>query len=580
MAKPRINQFTISFKGKRRVNEDRVLAIKVKKDSNGSNFRKKNAFSNLLDRFEFNLRRKENRILVAVADGMGGYQRGDWASEKLISELTRILEANSTDDYLEVSHFIRSRINGINERIFKESQKLGNQMGCTVSGALVLGYECLFFNVGDSRTYVVSSDKIERMTVDHSADEDAIRKGLIGEEDRGKSEYSHALTRSIGTDPEVEIDIFPKDRFYSLNKGDIIFACTDGLWNVVNDRDIWEHISRGGNNLKKSLSALVKHAFHRGSKDNISAAAIAYGKYHRQASNRTGQKIVHHKALKDWKRLPILVLSVILASLSIFFAIKFYNNLPQPPEKVAYTEPIKSQEDEKPPGKNGAGNTEQTNSDNLGNYGNSSPTQELHESAKKSSSQNKGKTNTNNLEQSLSENRADSQTPQKEENEPSKRQNGKDSDENQNPKNTGTKESAGTKNSTNKLNGREMNRVQKSILDYLNNEFVIELEENRKIFCKLSLIVELEFYIDNGKLNVNAKFIDEQKNNKCPISQEKLKFFKREFIERIKKYVQSEGGAKKLDLKNVILEVIIKKIKLFNKEVRIDVECEKKWREK
>jgi hypothetical protein len=161
----------------------------------------------------------------------------------------------------------------------------GGQIGTTVSGTVLIGNSCLFFNVGDSRTYLINAGGIRQVTRDHSADMEALKNGIITEDEIGQGYYSHALTRSVGTDPNVEVDILPENKhFHILQEGDVIVSCTDGLWNVVTEQEIYREIL-GRKSIEKSLEALASLAHMKNSKDNISIAALEYGRIPRKKSN-------------------------------------------------------------------------------------------------------------------------------------------------------------------------------------------------------------------------------------------------------------------------------------------------------
>jgi len=240
----------LSQTGRRSTNEDRALC-EVKESSTVG----------------------ENQIILAVADGMGGLEAGEVASRTVHDQLIKMFRDGLPGDLRQAAGRIDVCIKLCCRSIYDWSQqKKGAQVGTTVSGAVIIGNRCLVFNVGDSRTYVIQAGGIKPLTKDHSADREAYEAGIIKKEEIGKGTYSNALTRAIGTDPDVKVDILT----YELKKGDIIFSCTDGLWGKVTDEDIWRLIL-GKSSMQKSLEALYKLAYKNESKDNISMAAYRYG---------------------------------------------------------------------------------------------------------------------------------------------------------------------------------------------------------------------------------------------------------------------------------------------------------------
>lgn len=257
----KIQQFSVSHKGRRDKNEDSVL-------------------------IHINKRYSSMQAVIAVADGLGGYHRGDLASQLMIRQLKKLNKKAFTQTANEFYEVIEKNIIEANHQIFNKGKKLNHgQSGTTVSGAVLKETSCLFFNVGDSRTYVIKANSIRQVTQDHSADMESFKNGLITQNEIGQGHYSHALTRSIGTDPEVDVDIFPgRTSFHTLEEGDIILSCTDGLWNEVTEREIFQEII-GRKTLKQSLESLVSLAYMKNSQDNISIAALEYGRLPRKNLN-------------------------------------------------------------------------------------------------------------------------------------------------------------------------------------------------------------------------------------------------------------------------------------------------------
>jgi len=257
-----------------------------------------------------------NRVIVAVADGMGGAHAGDYASEVMKDHLEELAKDGLSNDFRQTAEKVKNCIEAANNGIIEEIRKIkditkGNRMGTTVSGAVVIGNRCLFFNVGDSRTYIITrTGLIEGVTRDHSGNRNVLDNDIINESDNGKSLYSHGLTRAVGTNRDVKVDIFPHDDFYELEEGDIIFSCTDGLWGKVTDEEIRSEIF-GGADIHESLIRLYQLAYQKGSTDNISMAAYRYG-------NFTGPDI---RQIKSWKTIPIEEKEVERKKKAFFFAI-------------------------------------------------------------------------------------------------------------------------------------------------------------------------------------------------------------------------------------------------------------------
>ena len=126
------------------------------------------------------------------------------------------------------------------------------------------------FNVGDSRLYLVR-DKLIQITRDHSFVENEVAKGHITRESREYKLNKNYITRAVGIEKEVEVDIFEVE----LLEGDKILLCSDGLSNMIDDKEIYDIISKS-KSLDSAVDALIETANEKGGTDNISAILINY----------------------------------------------------------------------------------------------------------------------------------------------------------------------------------------------------------------------------------------------------------------------------------------------------------------
>jgi PPM family protein phosphatase len=216
----------------------------------------------------------DGRTLVAVADGMGGHAAGEVAS-KLALETLR--EAVSRQ--LSLADAFRMA----NERVHEMAWEPGKQgMGTTLVAILVDGSRYSVANVGDSRVYLVSGQGIRRLTEDHSFVAEAVKRGQT-EAEAMATPWKDALTRSIGTDEEVEADVTgPHD----LPHDAAFVICSDGLYKTLSDQDILG-LFVGSSGAQGAAQSLVAAAFDAGSDDNISVAIAEYGEVPREAGPST-----------------------------------------------------------------------------------------------------------------------------------------------------------------------------------------------------------------------------------------------------------------------------------------------------
>ena len=210
--------------------------------------------------------------LFIVADGMGGHKAGDYASkctvETIEKEIKLSFEKNPTI-------IIKKAIQKANKEIRKRAAEDPNLqgMGTTVVVATVIGKYLQVANVGDSRLYVVNDSEIKQITRDHSLVEEMIRLGGITREDARLHPDKNIITRAIGVRDEVEIDFFTVE----LRPSDCILMCSDGLTNMLPDKDILEILKEHNDpkQLQEAAQALIDAANNNGGKDNIAVVLVS-----------------------------------------------------------------------------------------------------------------------------------------------------------------------------------------------------------------------------------------------------------------------------------------------------------------
>lgn len=205
--------------------------------------------------------------LFLVADGMGGHQAGDYASRYLVEHLVSYLkEAEET----ETIPLLRERIQRVNNMLYQEStekQEL-NGMGTTLVAAVIDGVTIYVANVGDSRLYLVRN-KLKQITKDHSYVEELVSLGQLERGSRDYREKKNIITRAVGTEDKLEIDFFE----VSLEPGDFVLMCSDGLSNMLEDAEM-EEIICSELELPEKAEKLITVANDNGGKDNIGVVLI------------------------------------------------------------------------------------------------------------------------------------------------------------------------------------------------------------------------------------------------------------------------------------------------------------------
>jgi len=216
----------------------------------------------------------DGRLLVAVADGMGGHAAGEVASALALETLVSALEAGSELD----AAFVLA-----NSKVHEMAKDPGKQgMGTTMVAALIEDGEYLIANVGDSRGYLVSSGAIRQLTEDHSFVAEAMKRGQ-SEAEAMATPWKDALTRSIGTEEEVEVDVFGP---FPVKDDTALLICSDGLYKTLTDEDLKRIYSQSGGP-RGAAQTLVSSAYDSGSDDNISVVIAEYGEVQRDAPQGT-----------------------------------------------------------------------------------------------------------------------------------------------------------------------------------------------------------------------------------------------------------------------------------------------------
>jgi PPM family protein phosphatase len=217
-------------------------------------------------------RRNEDNYVVApplfaVADGMGGAQAGEVASQLAASAL----EAGDSDG-LEGTKRIDSLIQEANRRIFDRASTdpTASGMGTTMTVALVEGMTVAIGHVGDSRAYLVRGEQMEQLTEDHSLVNELLKTGKLSEEEAQIHPQRSVITRAVGTDPDVDVDGFTIE----AEEGDVFLICSDGLSDMVGDEEILELVHANRGDLDQAVRALVSAANRGGGEDNITAVAF------------------------------------------------------------------------------------------------------------------------------------------------------------------------------------------------------------------------------------------------------------------------------------------------------------------
>jgi len=216
-------------------------------------------------------RLNDNYDLIIVADGMGGHNAGEVASVLAVKSITQYISQGIQNcaSKAEVILLMRNAIQNANNEIYEESQKniSYSGMGTTLTMAMISKNVMLVGHVGDSRAYILKESKLLKITNDHSLVAELVKNGTITEEEALHHPQKNIITRALGTDNSVEVDIEDVE----IKDGDVIFLCTDGLTNMISDKEI-EEILINNPDADTAAAKLVGLANSLGGYDNITAA--------------------------------------------------------------------------------------------------------------------------------------------------------------------------------------------------------------------------------------------------------------------------------------------------------------------
>ncbi len=213
-------------------------------------------------------------VLAVVCDGMGGAKAGNVASDMaariFTEEIQRLYYPAMPKDALE--NMLISSAKHANYRVFDESRKNEQYqgMGTTLVAALVCGKYAFLVNIGDSRCYAVGSSGIRQLTIDHSLVQVMLSRGEITAEEARNYPGKNFITRAVGTESTVECDLFT----WTLEPGDCLVLCSDGLHGVVDDQEILFEVVHGVRK-ENCCQRLLDIAKGRGAPDNVTTVLVS-----------------------------------------------------------------------------------------------------------------------------------------------------------------------------------------------------------------------------------------------------------------------------------------------------------------
>jgi len=248
--------------------------------------------------------------LFAVADGMGGHEAGEVASEITINTLND-LAPQSADAEALARAVVAANLNVIKA----PSQGVGREgMGTTLTAAILEKERLVIAQVGDSRAYLLHNGSLQQLTRDHSLMADMIEAGQLTEAEARVHPNRSVITRAIGSDPHMQPDLYE----LNVETGDRLLLCSDGICGMIEDHEI-ASIMRQASSAQSCADQLVEAALAAGGFDNATAVVV----------DVEGFKAVREKKqARKSKALAIGVIVCLLAALAcaVFAGYYYVNN--------------------------------------------------------------------------------------------------------------------------------------------------------------------------------------------------------------------------------------------------------------
>ncbi len=207
-----------------------------------------------------------------VCDGMGGVHGGkvastaaiEMVSDKIKKCYNPLMSVTSIENLL-LSSITTANVNVFDRGVYDSSLK---GMGTTVVAAVVKNGEACIAHVGDSRAYIIQDNEIKQITKDHSLVQEMLDKGQITKAEFENNPIKNIITRAMGVDEDIDIDF----DYVSLNEGESLLLCTDGLSGLVNDKRILEIYQT--TEFDSLAQKYIDEANSKGGNDNITVVIM------------------------------------------------------------------------------------------------------------------------------------------------------------------------------------------------------------------------------------------------------------------------------------------------------------------
>jgi protein phosphatase len=211
----------------------------------------------------------EDKCIFVVCDGMGGHKGGDVASRLAVEIIKETFIFSVAEEIIPALQSAAEMANRIIWEKGKSDDSL-NEMGTTLTAAVIFDGSLIVAHVGDSSLYLFRENQLKKVTCDHTLAEQMLSDGLLKKEDMRSNVYNHVLTRAVGVESQVEIDIYQEE----IHTGDWVLMCTDGLTDLIEDEYI-DELLRGADDPKIVAQELLNMALHKGGYDNVTIVLVS-----------------------------------------------------------------------------------------------------------------------------------------------------------------------------------------------------------------------------------------------------------------------------------------------------------------
>lgn len=218
--------------------------------------------------------------MALLADGMGGYNAGDVASQIAALTITAELKAcfkqaqlkQGSVDANNISAHMLNAINAANQAIYQVSNEQAQcaGMGTTLVVCVFIDNKVVIGHIGDSRAYRFRAGALTPLTNDHSVIQEQLNAGLLSAEQAKTVNYKNYVTRAVGVDPTADVEF----NTYDVALHDVYLLCSDGLTDMLDEDEIRLTLSEQNDNLELAANTLIRKANLHGGKDNISVILV------------------------------------------------------------------------------------------------------------------------------------------------------------------------------------------------------------------------------------------------------------------------------------------------------------------